>query len=305
MAIVKPPRSRAARSARRLLRIGILVYLVMCGLLFSCQRRMVFPAASSQGKPETHINYGRQGSVVHFTTAGGVSIAAVFAAESPGAPTILYFYGNGSSVAWSESEFDRFRRLGCNVLIPDYAGYGDSGGSVSEAGCYQTAEAAYDWLVRQPGIDPHKVVVVGWSLGGAVAIDLASKKPVAGLAVFNAFTTMGDVASNLISWAPVRLLLRYKFDNLSKIPAVKCPVLICNGKLDTLVDPAMGDRLAAAAKGPVTRFVVERADHNTIFSTDPAMVYGPLGEFIRTATEIRNTKSHEGARRDTKEDQPF
>jgi fermentation-respiration switch protein FrsA (DUF1100 family) len=253
---------------------------------------MVFPGASSQGKPETHIDYGLRGSVVHFTTDGGVRIAAIYAAAAPGlpgapeAPTVLYFYGNGASVAWSESEFNHFRRLGCNVLIPDYAGYGESGGSASETGCYQTAEAAYDWLVRQPGIDPHKIVVVGWSLGGAVAIDLASKKPIAGLAVFNAFTTMGDVASNLIPWAPVRLLLRFKFDNLSKIRAVNCPVLICNGKLDTLVDPLMGDRLAAAAKGPVTRFLVDRADHNTIFSADPDLVYGRLEEFIRRTAVV-------------------
>ncbi len=276
-----------ARILMRIVRVGVIVYIAICGLLFLGQRWLVFPGASAQGKPESHIDFGSRGTVIHLTTADGVPVAAVFgpAGSSPTTrPTILYFYGNGSSAAYSQGEFDHFRSFGCNVLIPDYVGFGESGGKPGESGCYQTADAAYDWLVNRQHVDPKQIVVVGWSLGGAVAIDLASRRPVGGLAVFNAFTTMPEVAGHMIPWVPGRWMLVYRFDNLSKIALVKCPVLICNGLQDQLVDPAMGDRLAAAAAGDVTRFTVPGADHNTIFSVEPAKVFGRLQEFVRHAT---------------------
>ena len=71
-----------------------------------------------------------------------------------------------------------FRRLGANVMIPDYVGYGLSGGSPSEAGCYATADTAYEHLKGRKDVDPGKIVAAGWSMGGGVAVDLAARRPV-------------------------------------------------------------------------------------------------------------------------------
>ena len=286
---IKPRRRR--RPLFRLVRGVVLVYLGLCAAAYFGQDYLAFPGHGQQGKPESAITFGSRGTVLRLTTADGTPVAAAYgvACDNDGTrltdpttrPTVLYFYGNGSSAAWSESEFDHFRRLGVNVVVPDYPGFGASGGKVTEAGFYAAADAAYDYAVRA-GATPDRIVAVGWSLGGAVAIDLASRRPVAAVATFNAFTTMPDMAGQLLPWIPGRYLIRYRFDNLRKIADVHAPTLICNGSLDTLVPAWMADRLAAAAGGPVTRLTVPTADHNTIFTADPAAVWGALRTLLET-----------------------
>ena len=149
-----------------------------------------------------------------LTTSRGDRVVAIFgkALHSDGSPrpdasscsTLLYFYGNGMCLRDSLERFEEFRRLGANVMIPDYVGYGMSGGEAGELGCRETAEAAFAHLQSRPDVDRGRVVVVGWSLGGAVAIDLASRHPVAGLATFCTFTRMADMARRLVPFLPVR-----------------------------------------------------------------------------------------------------
>jgi pimeloyl-ACP methyl ester carboxylesterase len=258
------------------------VYLIFCCIIYLAQDWLIFPGMMDQGKQETRIQYGGDAEVLHLTTAGGVPIAAVFGASNQlDAPTILYFYGNASSVAWSEGEFDHFRALGCNVLIPDLSGFGASSGKPSEKNFYATADAAWNYLQTRPGIDPKKIIVVGWSMGAGVAVDLASRKPVAGLATFNAYTNLPAMARKIMPWMPTGLLLKYRFDNKNKIPGIHCPMFICNGKFDTLVPPEMSDQLAAVAGGAVTRVVIGSADHNSIFTAEPEVVWPALGGWVR------------------------
>jgi len=278
------------RFIRRLLRIIISVYLVLCIIVFFAQDWMIFPGWYEQGKPETKILFGGDAQVVHFTTSNGIPIAAVFGiARRPDGvlytaadhrPTVLYFYGNGGSAAYSQGEFDHFRKAGCNVLIPDFPGYGQSGGKPSEKNFYASADAAWSYLQTRPEVDMKKIIVVGWSLGAGAAIDLASREPVMGLATMNAFTSLSAMAQKILPWVPTSLLLKYRFDNLTKIALIHCPVLIVNGKQDVLVPPAMSAALAKNAGGPVTRLVVESADHNTIFSAEPTLIWGAFQRWI-------------------------
>ncbi len=280
---------RLRRWARRLFRIAGAVYLSLCLIAYFAQGWLVFPGTTQQGKPETRIQYDGDAETLHLTTANGIPIAAVFGsarrpyesfhAPTDDRPTILYFYGNAGSVAWSEGEFDHFRALGCNVLIPDLAGFGQSGGKASEANFNATADAAWNYLQTRPNLDPNKIIVVGWSMGAAVAVDLASRKPAMGLAIFNGFTSLPAMARRVLPYLPTSLFLKYRFDNLQKIASIHCPMLICNGKLDQLVPPEMSDQLAAAGE-TVTRLVIPEADHNTIFTAQPGLVWPALGRFI-------------------------
>ncbi len=162
-------------------------------------------------------------------------------------------------------QLEQFRRLGLNVLIPEYVGYGMSGGSPSERGCQGTADAAYEYLVKTRAVAPGSIVVGGWSLGGAVAVDLASRRPAAGLIMFSSFTSGVDMAHRLVPFLPATLLLRHRFDNIHKIKGITCPILIGHGRLDRLVPFDMGRRLAEAAKVPVTTLWIDEADHNDFF----------------------------------------
>jgi uncharacterized protein len=239
----------------------------------SLETMLVFPGAATQGRAVLPPSGDYQ--LIPLQTPDGTRIVAEFGgalgpdgrpAADPGhAPTVIFFYGNGACVAYMAEEFLRIRQMGANIIMPDYPGYGMSGGKPSEAGFYAAADAAYDYIARRPGIDRDRIVAVGWSMGGAVAIDLAARRRVAALETISAFTSLPAVAHTVTPWLPVKLILRSRFDNLAKIPGVTCPIFIAHGVLDNIVPPAMAGQLAAATRGKVVPYMVEGAGHNDVF----------------------------------------
>jgi uncharacterized protein len=256
----------------RIARLLTLLYLGYAAMLFSLQTRMIFPGHETQGQAYAEVKPRPGTELVRLKTRQGESIVALFGPaltadgrpdpQAARRPTLLFFYGNGMCLSYSRDEFERFRRLGLNVLIPEYVGYGMSGGSPSERGCQATADAAYEYLVATRGVKPDELVIGGWSLGGAVAVDLASRRPAAGLIMFSSFTGGVEMGRRIAPFLPVSLLLRHRFDNLGKIRSVTCPILIGHGRRDSIVPFDMGKRLAAAAKAPVTTLWIDEADHN-------------------------------------------
>lgn len=291
-------KSRVRRWASRTLRAIVLIYLLACLMLYLVQTRILFPGAFVHKGASVAPAPGRE--VLSLRTADGERISAVFgAALSPdGAhlsdashrPTVLFFYGNGDCIKTSMEQFSDFRRLGANVLIPEYVGYPMSKGRASESGVYATADAAYDCVLARTDIDPKQIVVVGRSLGSGAAVDLASRKPVAGLATFSAFTSMDEMARKVLPMFPTSLFLKHHFNNEQKIAAVKCPVFLAHGTNDGLVPYTMMARLAAKAMQPVTQVPVSGADHNDLFYIGGDSLLEKLGEFL-TSVHARSVSS--------------
>jgi fermentation-respiration switch protein FrsA (DUF1100 family) len=265
----------ARRWIIRLVRIAVLAYIGVMVFVGFAQTHFIFPGAATQGQKDALLFPSHRYELLSLRAADGKKITALFGKalqadgtemdDISGAPTVLYFYGNGACLAYSTDVFDAFRRLGANVIIPDYEGYGMSEGKAGEAGCYAAADAAYDFLLTRNDIDHGKFICSGWSLGAAVAIDLAQRRPAAGLLLVNSFTSMVDMAHRFFSWLPVSLMLRHRFENLDKISRISCPILIVHSAEDEMIPPQMSDRLAAAAGGKVTRFTVEGGGHNDVF----------------------------------------
>lgn len=237
--------------------------------------RVILPGTSHQGRSEAVLQPNPHYELLSLPIQDGRKIAAEFGkaldakgrplASAETRPTMLFFYGNGTYMAACQGLFKGLRRLRVNVLITEYPGYGMSEGRPSETGCYAAAESAYDYLMSRPDIDRAQIIVAGHSLGGAVAIDLASRRRVAALITLSTFTSTRDVLDAglpgpMRCLAPV-LTARCKFKSLTKIPRVSCPIFIIHGTADTLVPPRMAERLANAATTKVTRLSVEGADH--------------------------------------------
>ena len=285
-----PPGRRLPRWLRLPIRVIVMVYLGLTVVLATFQSQMIFPGQASQGRPEAVVVPGPGLELVRLETAAGDRVVALFGAaedpegkplaDAPARPTLLFFYGNGNCLADMADLHASFRRLGVNVLIPEYVGYGMSGGTAGEPGCYATADAALAHLKARKDVDPKRFVVGGWSLGSAVAIDLARREPMAGVMAFSGFTSMVDMARKNFPILPSGLLLRHRFESESKLRHIRCPALIGHGRLDRLIPYAMADRLAAAAKGPVTRFEVEKADHGDFFDIGRAQVLGEMQRFL-------------------------
>ena len=280
----------------RIARFTGVFYLLFTVVMFSIQTRIIFPGQDTQGQPFAEVRPRPGTELVRLQTADGIRIVALHGpalypdgSPDPHAadrPTLLYFYGNAMCLSSSEAEFDRFRRLGLNVMIPEYVGYGMSGGKVSERGCQQTADAAYEHLVETRRIKPGRIVLGGWSLGGAVAIDLASRKPAAGLIAFSSFTSGVDMAHKIVPFLPASLLLRHRFDNIGKIPRITCPILIGHGRQDRIVPFDMGRRLAKAARAPVTTLWIDEGDHNDFFDAGGPRVARTVGHFVNKTLAV-------------------
>jgi fermentation-respiration switch protein FrsA (DUF1100 family) len=165
------------------------------------------------------------------------------------------------------------------LLAIDYPGYGGSGGRATEAALYEAADSAYTWLARHPGIDSHAIYVYGRSLGSAIATYTASQHETAGLILESPFTSAREMSRQHYAIFP-SFLVRLRLDNLSRIKAVRCPVLVFHGTADRLVPPAMGLKVAAAAPGPVEVVLIEGAGHNDTYTVGGTMYRDKLARFV-------------------------
>ena len=168
---------------------------------------------------------------------------------------------------------------GFAVLLFDYRGYGRSEGSPSEGGLYLDAEAAYQYLVRDRGVEPDRIICFGRSLGAAVALHVAVRRQVAGLIMESAFASVPAVAARCFWVRPLVGLLRNRFNNAARIRGLKAPLLMVHGGDDKLVPIEHGKALFAAAPGAKQFFVVQGAGHNDTYVTG-------ADEYLRTLREF-------------------
>lgn len=176
-------------------------------------------------------------------------------------PVVLFSHGNAGNISNRLETALFLNGMGADLLMYDYRGYGQSDGKPDEAGCYQDVLACYRWLVDERNVSPERIVIFGRSLGGAVAADLATKVPCRSLIIESSFTSAEAMGKRMFPFMPIRLLLRYKFDALAKIPAIQCPVLICHSPDDEIVPFQMGRQIFDAAPQP-RRFVTLSGGHN-------------------------------------------
>ena len=181
------------------------------------------------------------------------------------APVVLYLHGARWNLTGSVTRIERWRKLGFSVFAVDYRGFGRSADiAPTEAFAYQDAEAAWDHLARLAPGKPR--YIVGHSLGGAIAVELARRHPEAsGLVLEATFTSVQDmIDTSPWGFLPVGLILTQRFDALSKIGEVRMPVLIAHGTRDSIVPVQMSERLYEAARAPKKLLKVEGAGHHNL-----------------------------------------
>ena len=170
--------------------------------------------------------------------------------------TILYCHGNGGNVSqmlsWAEKMRSQFQ---CNVFVFDYAGYGKSEGKPTAPGVIDDGLAALTYLHRQEGIPIDQMILYGQSLGGSVAIDLASKHEVKGLIIESSWTSLGELGREKLPFIPAEYLLWEQLSSIKKIGDVRCPVFISHGRADRVIPFSQGERLYEAANEPKTFYI--------------------------------------------------
>jgi fermentation-respiration switch protein FrsA (DUF1100 family) len=198
-----------------------------------------------------------------FTSADGTKLHGWFvAAEHPRA-VVLYAHGNAGNVADRRDVLELFHSdMNTSVLVFDYRGYGRSEGTPSEGGVLADARAARRWLAARTNVCERDIVLVGHSLGGGVAVDLAAKDGARGLVLESTFSSLPDTAAGHFPLLPVRFLMRTRLDSAAKIANYHGPLLQTHGDADRIIPYELGRKLFGAAHEPKQFVTVPGGGHN-------------------------------------------
>ncbi|KAF8314421.1 alpha/beta-hydrolase [Clavulina sp. PMI_390] len=248
-----------------------LIYLIPAVILLFFQRKLIYPAWMIPGE-ETRF-YG--GEII-LLSSGKFKIrclVAICPAHRAKGVTVLIFHANAAA---DMGDFvSHFVAEGCHVVVPTYRGYGSSEGSPSGHGLKQDAQAALDYILGHEMLRSTRIVIFGYSLGGAVASYLASKNPnvAKALIIANAWDTLPHLIwQNIklgIPFIPF-LTTRWESDKAIKKVGPDTSILIMNGQDDQVVPPNSHIRNGRAADsrstnpGVINRTKVLPGDHASL-----------------------------------------
>ena len=249
------------KKARRWL-VPTVGLLVIAFMLYRFEHSQVYhPTRDAESTPD---DVGRPAEEIWLNTSDGLRLHAWFFAAEKASPrarfVMLFCHGNGGNLTSRPGYYRAILETGVSLLTFDYRGYGRSDGQPSEAGTYTDAATAYQWL-RTRGFAPEHILVWGESLGGGIASQLAATERVGGLVLQSTFTSIPDIGAELFPWLPVKLISRIKYDTLSRLPDIPCPVVVMHSRADTTIGFHHGERNFAVAR-ETKAFVEIGGDHN-------------------------------------------
>ncbi|MEH2208444.1 MAG: alpha/beta hydrolase [Nostoc sp.] len=250
---------------QRLVKSLIFIYLFFAAFIYFRADSMIFLSQPS--------SYQDDPTILKLRSGKDTNISATYLLNTQAKYTILYSHGNSEDLGDIKQILEKLHAWGFSVFAFDYRGYGTSQGKPTESHAYEDINSAYNYLTQNLKIPPEKIIVLGRSVGGGSAVNLAMQKPVAGLIIESSFISAFQVI------VPFRILPFDKFPNLDKIKKVKSPILVIHGKADNIVPFAHGEKLFNAARSPKLSLWVEEANHNDLFSIAEEKYRQTLQEF--------------------------
>ncbi len=258
-------------------------YFVLLVMLRLFESRLLYaPGARTLAPPPPSL--GLSPERVEIPSTDGVTLVAwIMRAPRPDTAGrwLLVCHGNAGNLSGlgRPAHYAGLRALGLNLLAFDYRGYGESGGRPAERGLYEDAEAAYRHLRETVGVPPERIVLFGHSLGSAVAVELATRVPAAGLVLDGALASVVERAREMYPYVPVRWVARSRFASIEKIGRVRSPTLFLHARADEVIPFAHGRRLYDAAPPPKS-FVALAGGHGDAFEADSAAYFGAIARFL-------------------------
>ncbi len=258
-------------------------YASACAIVYWQQSRFIFvPSAKITDTP---AKFGKSYQEVWLPTQPSGRLYGWWVPVK-GTKTLLYLHGSGANIGFDAKHVNQFNDMGLSVFSFDYRGYGKSEGAFpTEAAVYVDAQRAWNYLTQARKIPPPQILIYGHSLGGAIAIELASHHPeAAGLIVQSSFTSGVDMARNDFWTAifPADLLLKQRFESIHKVPNIKMPVLFMHGEADRRIPFSMSKRLFAASGSPQKQLhIFPGADHDNVAEVAGAAYPKTIKDFIR------------------------
>jgi hypothetical protein len=238
-----------------------------------------FPERELIGNP---TDFGLAFDDAYFAASDGVRLHGWFV---PGESDVtwLWCHGNAGNISHRLENLRLLHdELEVKVFIFDYRGYGRSEGAPSEQGTYRDAEAALAYVLSRPDVDAEHIVYFGRSLGAAVAVELATRRPPFALILESPLPSIAELARHHYPFLPAGRLLRTKYDSLSKIGNVHVPLLVLHGDQDEVIPFQSGRKLFEAADEPKRFYTIRGAGHNDTYIVGGREYFQALREFVES-----------------------
>lgn len=233
--------------------VALAAIVILFFFLFSYQvtRNQLFLPQSS--------SYEESESIIRFEAKDGTKLAAFWGPVEGAKWTVVYFHGNAEDIGDVQFILRNYQLQGLNVLCLDYRGFGLSEGKAVEKNTFEDANTLVDYAIANLGVSEERIVVHGRSIGGGVAMELATTLPVAGLILESTFLSVFQM------YLPVRWVPGDKFTNSSKADEVTCPTLVVHGREDRIVPFRHGEQLAGLITGAEVKTLwVDGVGHNDL-----------------------------------------
>ncbi len=255
----------------------VVFYISFAGGLFLAQRDlMYFPSYTKPSVNDAGIIGLEE---INVTTGDGFSLYGWYKKpDIKGYPVVVWFHGNGSSLARSATRFIPYLKEGYGALFTEYRGYSGNPGKPDEEGLYSDSRAFITWLKEQ-GVSEEDMVFYGESIGSGPAVKMAMEYPdVRALVLEAPFTSTVEIGQKAYPFLPVSWMMRDRYENFSRIENIKTKTIIAHGTKDRVVPYALGERLFNAAPEPKTFISIEGGDHINLDDFD-------IGAKVRMALE--------------------
>ena len=293
-------------SGKRLPKKFLIGYGLLVLMIALIQRMLMYHPTRADDLPPPSPEYARTTVFpVETVTSDGITLNGWHwtadghdgSRVDDGRLVVLFFHGNGGHRGHRVPNYRLMAELGLDILSFDYRGYAENAGKPSETGLHRDAEAVWKLAVEQLNIAPNRILIYGASLGGGVAVRLASDvcsqgMAPAGVILRSTFSSMTDAASFHYPWLPVRLVLLDRYPSEDRIGQVTAPILMLHGTSDRVVPVEMGQQLFEAApkessNGIAPRFVpLNGAGHNDVLMLAGATVHSEIRNFVETLRDL-------------------
>jgi fermentation-respiration switch protein FrsA (DUF1100 family) len=287
-AVMRAGKSSLKRKAgmvlRRVIIYGIVFYGLWCAALFIFQDRIIYSSDMAPDPMRHSDRYGKTTIETKLDIEGGGQVVSWFVpapnadANHPAAVAV-FFHGNAEIIDFEDEIVGPYRALGVSVLLPEYRGYGRSGGKPSQQAIIDDCIKLYDKMLERPDVDKSRIIFHGRSLGSGVAVQVAAKRKPAVIILQSSFTSMASMANQ---YAVPSFVVRDAYRTDQILPTLKIPTLLAHGTRDGIIPIAHAQRLKALA--PQALLITYDCDHNGFPGDENCDDYwNKIAAFLRSA----------------------
>lgn len=260
--------------------VGILIgFLALLALLYFFQEKLIFfPQKLSKEEADNLVKRYSHIETISLKSGNNITIHGWLVKNSglSKSPLIIYFGGNAEEVSYLIHYAEKVK--GWSLAIMNYRGYGLSEGKPTEKNLYTDAISIYDYFTKRDDIDNERIVVMGRSLGTGVATYLAQMRQVKAMILVSPYDSLVSVARDHFPFFPVKLLLKHRFDSISRAPFISAPLLVLIASEDKIIRIRHSKKLAEKWGGPYSLKIIEGEDHNTIH--DNEIYWKTINDFL-------------------------